>query len=252
MRRGTKLREALAGLRHDPVEALRLVRIGLATARFRHLLRIAGPGCVFGTGNRVINAANVRVGAQCLFQDSIYIRAGIHGRVRIGDRVAINSFVQLYGHGGIDIGDETQIGPGTIVTTTGHDYTDRDLETSFNPIIIGRRVWIGANVTIIGGVTIGDGAVIGAGAVVIRDIPERSLAVGVPARVVRHLPASIGVEPTAAETVAATPAEPDSDARPTRTSVAPRTQATAPRQPQDSKSTRHAALSKPHRTVGSG
>ena len=46
---------------------------------------------------------------------------------------------------------------------------------------------IGANVTIIGGVTIGDGAVVGAGAVVIRDIPPHSLAVGVPARVIRPL-----------------------------------------------------------------
>ena len=187
MKRGKKLKEALGGLRHDPAEALRLARIGLATARFRYLLRIAGPGCVFGTGNRVINAANVRIGANCLFQDSIYIRAGVNGRVRIGDRVAINSFVQLYGHGGIDIADEAQIGPGTIITTTGHDYTDRNLEASFNPIVIGRRVWIGANVTIIGGVTIGDGAVVGAGAVVIRDIPPHSLAVGVPARVIRPL-----------------------------------------------------------------
>jgi acetyltransferase-like isoleucine patch superfamily enzyme len=182
-----KLTEALSGLRRDPLEALRLLRMGLATARFRYLLRVAGPGCVFGTNNRIINAANVAIGRSCLFQDSIYIRAGVHGRISIGDGVALNSFVQLYGHGGITLGDETQIGPGTIVTTTGHDYTDRKLEAHFEPVLIGKRVWIGANATIIGGVTIGDGAVIGAGAVVIRDIPPHSLAVGVPARVVRRL-----------------------------------------------------------------
>lgn len=183
---GNKLAEALAGLRRDPLEGLRLARIGLATFRFRYVLRVAAPGCVFGTGNRIINASNVRIGRDCLFQDAIYIRAGVRGRVTIGDRVAVNSFVQMYGHGGIDIGAETQVGPGTIVTTTGHDYTD-NLEASFTPIVIGRRVWIGANTTIIGGVTIGDGAVIGAGAVVIRDIPPDTLAVGVPARVVREL-----------------------------------------------------------------
>jgi len=182
-----KLHEALSGLRRDPAEGLRLVRMSLATFRFRYLLRSAGPGCVFGTGNRIINAANVRIGRDCLFQDSVYIRAGVHGRVDIGDRVAINSFVQIYGHGGVSVGDEAQLGPGTIVTTTGHDYSDERLEASFTPVTIGRRVWIGANVTIIGGVTIGDGAVIGAGAVVIRDIPPRTLAVGVPARVVRRL-----------------------------------------------------------------
>src|SRR5690606_34185571 len=182
-----KLQEALSGLRRDPVEGLRLMRIGLATFRVRYVLRSAGTGSVFGTGNRIINAANVRIGRDCLFQDSIYIRAGVHGRVEIGDRVAINSFVQIYGHGGVSIGDETQLGPGTIVTTTGHDYADEKLEASFTPIVIGRRVWVGAHVTIIGGVTIGDSAVIGAGAVVIRDIPPHTLAVGVPARVVRRL-----------------------------------------------------------------
>ena len=182
-----KLKAALAALRSDPLEAFRLARVGLATFRFRYILRIAGPGSVIGTRNRVINAANVAIGRDCLLQDSIYIRAGAQGRVTLGDRVALNSFVQIYGHGGVTVGNETQLGPGTIVTTTGHDYTDERLEASFSPITIGRRVWIGAHVTIIGGVTIGDGAVIGAGAVVIRDVPPRTLAAGVPARVIRRL-----------------------------------------------------------------
>ncbi len=181
-----KLQAALSALRGDPFEAFRLARVGLATFRFRYLLRIAGPGSVFGTRNRVINAANVTIGRDCLFQDSIYIRAGAQGRVTLGNRVALNSFVQIYGHGGVTLGDETQLGPGTIVTTTGHDYTDEQLEATFRPITIGRRVWVGANATIIGGVSIGDGAVIGAGAVVIRDVPPRTLAAGVPARVVRR------------------------------------------------------------------
>src|SRR5690606_19812027 len=150
-----KLHEALSGLRRDPAESLRLVRMGLATFRFRYLLRNAGPGCVFGTGNRIINAANVHISRDCLFQDSIYIRAGVHGRVEIGDRVAINSFVRVYGHGGVSVGDESQLGPGTIVTTTGHDDGDAAHKALFAPVVIGRRVWVGANVTIIGGVTIG-------------------------------------------------------------------------------------------------
>ncbi|MBN1237421.1 MAG: acyltransferase [Gammaproteobacteria bacterium] len=134
------------------------------------------------------------MGRGCLFQDSVYVRAGASGRVAIGDRAAINSFCQLYGHGGITIGEDTQLGPGTIVTTTGHDY-EGDLEESYRPIRIGRRVWIGANVTIIGGVSIGDGAVIGAGAVVIRDVPPGAVAVGVPARVVKtHHPKGVSDE----------------------------------------------------------
>src|SRR5690606_18371727 len=146
------------------------------------------------------------------------IRAGVHGRVEIGDRVAINSFVQIYGHGGVSIGDETQLGPGTIVTTTGHDYADEKLEASFTPIVIGRRVWVGAHVTIIGGVTIGDSAVIGAGAVVIRDIPPHTLAVGVPARVVRRLDrggGNNGDDPALQDARSAPPASSSEDELPT-------------------------------------
>jgi maltose O-acetyltransferase len=54
-------------------------------------------------------------------------------------------------------------------------------------ITIGDDVWIGAGAIVLGGVTIGDGSVIGAGAVVTGDIPADSVAVGVPARVVRSL-----------------------------------------------------------------
>jgi acetyltransferase-like isoleucine patch superfamily enzyme len=54
------------------------------------------------------------------------------------------------------------------------------------PIHIGHDVWVGHNALILSGVTIGIGAVIGAGAVVTRDIPPYAIAVGSPARVIRH------------------------------------------------------------------
>lgn len=51
---------------------------------------------------------------------------------------------------------------------------------------IGNHVMIGANAVILGGVEIGDGVKIGAGAVVLTDVPDDSIAVGVPARVIRN------------------------------------------------------------------
>lgn len=51
--------------------------------------------------------------------------------------------------------------------------------------IIGNNVYIGAKATIIGGVKIGDKAKIGAGALVIKDVPERCTAVGVPVRIIK-------------------------------------------------------------------
>ena len=53
------------------------------------------------------------------------------------------------------------------------------------PVHIGNDVWIGDRVMIMPGVHIGDGSVIGAGAVVTGDIPPYSIAVGVPAKVIR-------------------------------------------------------------------
>ena len=59
-----------------------------------------------------------------------------------------------------------------------------DLEIT-KPITVGNNVYIGNNVIILPGVAIGNNVVIGAGAVVSKDIPDNSVAVGVPARVIK-------------------------------------------------------------------
>lgn len=176
-------------LRRNPLELWRLARVALVTFKYRYLIRCAGPGSVLGVGTEIVNSANVRLGRGVLLQDHVYIRAGTEGQVRIGDRAAINSFCRIFGHGSVTVGDDTQLGPGTLITTTDHDYT-RALETRYESVTIGREVWVGANVTILPGVEIGDGAVIGAGSVVNRSIPPRTLAVGVPARVIREIAAA--------------------------------------------------------------
>ncbi len=88
------------------------------------------------------------------------------------------------GYGGlaIVIHDDTVIGEGTEIdqgVTIGGNARGAGVAT------IGNYVYIGAGAKILGSVTIGDGAIIGANAVVLSDIPPRSVAVGIPARVVR-------------------------------------------------------------------
>jgi acetyltransferase-like isoleucine patch superfamily enzyme len=172
-------------IKTNPSELWRVLRIGLASARYRYLTRCVGRGTVVGVRTQIINSANVRIGRDCLLQDDIYLRVGTEGRITIGDRATLDSFCRLFGHGAIDIGEDTRIGPGCLITTTDHDYGD-NLTVRFKRVSIGRRVWIGANVTILPGVDIGDDAVVEAGSVVMKSLPPRCVALGIPARVVKR------------------------------------------------------------------
>jgi acetyltransferase-like isoleucine patch superfamily enzyme len=173
-------------IKRDPFELLRLLAMGLNTAKYRYLLRCVGQGTIVGRHTEIINASRVKIGKGCLLQDSVYIRAGTQGEIIMGDRAGLNSFCRVFGHGSVMIGEDAQIGPGTLITTTTHSYYD-DLETSFKPVVIGKGVWIGGNSTILPGVTIGDFSVVGAGSVVTRDVPPGAVVVGVPARVIKWI-----------------------------------------------------------------
>lgn len=103
--------------------------------------------------------------------------------------VFINFGCTVLDGGGVYIGRKTLIAPNVCLYTAEHplDADERDVWEDCRPIKIGERCWIGGNVTICPGVTIGDRTVIGAGSVVVGDIPADSLAVGVPAKVIRRL-----------------------------------------------------------------
>ncbi len=108
----------------------------------------------------------------------------------IGDNFTANFNVTILDVKEVYIGDNVMIGPHCLITTVGHPLSPKGRRNHLaqaSAIHIGNDVWLGGNVTIIGGVTIGDNVVIGAGAVVTKDIPDNSLAIGVPARVVRKL-----------------------------------------------------------------
>lgn len=108
----------------------------------------------------------------------------------IGKHVFLNSGCKFQDQGGITIGDGTQIGHNVVLATLNHSLNPANRKDVIPaPIHIGRDVWIGANAVILPGVTIGDGAVIAAGAVVTKNVPENTVAGGVPARVIKTIPA---------------------------------------------------------------
>jgi acetyltransferase-like isoleucine patch superfamily enzyme len=112
------------------------------------------------------------------------------GSIHIAENVFIGPYVVIYGHGGVTIGKDTLIAMHCRILSSNHTIPSRDLRIRSQPdvllpVTIGEDVWLGAGVTVLGGVTIGDGCIVGAGAVVTKDLPPYSIAVGVPAKVVR-------------------------------------------------------------------
>lgn len=112
------------------------------------------------------------------------------GSIRTGNHVFLGPYVTIYGHGGVEIGDDTLVSMKATILSSNHQIPDRSRHIRWEPsellpTKIGRDVWIGANAVILGGVTIGDGCVVAAGAVVTKDLPAYSIAAGVPAKVAK-------------------------------------------------------------------
>ena len=110
--------------------------------------------------------------------------------VSVGARTFANYGLVALDVAAITIGDDVQIGPHVQLLTPTHPVAAgarRDKWEAALPITIGDNVWLGGGAIVLPGVTIGPDTVVGSGAVVSRDLPAGVVAVGNPARVVRHL-----------------------------------------------------------------
>ena len=107
--------------------------------------------------------------------------------IHLGKEVFINSGCRFQAQGGIYIGDKSLIGHNTVIATINHEINP-EIRRDLIPkrVNIGKNVWIGSGSIILPGVSIGDNAIIGAGSVVTRNIPENSIAVGNPAKVIKN------------------------------------------------------------------
>jgi acetyltransferase-like isoleucine patch superfamily enzyme len=114
-------------------------------------------------------------------------RSGI--KLSIGSNTYINRRTFLDAIDSLIVGSNVAIGPGCYITDHDHGMDGgRPVlmqEMVAAPTHIEDDVWIGANVVVLKGVTIGRGTIVGAGSVVTRSLPPNSIAVGVPAKVLR-------------------------------------------------------------------
>jgi acetyltransferase-like isoleucine patch superfamily enzyme len=181
-------------------------------------LGACGGRLLLGARVRLLFPRHLRVGRNVLIGDDSYISAystgglslGDHVRIRegawiqatsvldepgvglsIGDGTYIGPRVVLGAGGGIRIGARVLFGAGVHVLAENHAFGDpsaaiADQGVTRAGIVVGDDAWIGGSAIVLDGVTVGAGAVIGAGSVVTRDVPPGAVAVGNPARVIRH------------------------------------------------------------------
>ncbi|QPF75097.1 acyltransferase [Roseateles sp. DAIF2] len=108
----------------------------------------------------------------------------------IGDNSGIGAFSYVGAAGGVKVGANVIMGQRVSFHSEDHVFSDLDVPIRAQGvvrkgIVVADDCWIGANVTFLDGCTVGRGCVIGAGSVVRGDIPAYSIAVGIPAKVVR-------------------------------------------------------------------
>lgn len=124
------------------------------------------------------------------------IQPGFHcdngKNITVGRRFTANFNVTILDGAPVTFGDFCMVGPGTLISTTGHPLEAqgrRDRLAISEAVTFGDDVWVGGNCTVLPGITVGSNVVIAAGAVVNRDVPDNCIVAGVPAKVIKHLPA---------------------------------------------------------------
>ena len=134
-------------------------------------------------------------GSGCL--GPIHFHYGCH--TKIGNNCYMNMNFTVQDDAYVTIGNDCRFGPNCTIVTPLHPLMAEERRTKAEqdgvrrfycqakPVTIGNDCWFGAGVTVCPGVTIGNGCVIGAGSVVTKDIPDNSLAYGVPCRVAKTI-----------------------------------------------------------------
>lgn len=148
-----------------------------------------GKGSVIRSNSRtdLFPYNNFSIGENAIVEDFTTINNAV-GDVSIGNRTIVGIGSVIIGP--VTIGNNVMIAQNIVISGLNHGYEDvtvppSEQKVTCKPIIISDNVWIGANSVITAGVTLGKHCVIGAGSIVTKSIPDYSVAVGNPARVIK-------------------------------------------------------------------
>ncbi len=153
-------------------------------------LAAVGDHLVLEEGVRIFRPETVRLGTNVYLGHGALLKSYPSGGLEIGDDCWIGPYCQFSAKARITLGRAIGVGPGVQILTATHRDRGRgrpilDGELQWAPVTIGDGSDLGAGAIVLPGVTIGAGVQVGAGAVVDADLPDFSVAAGVPARVLR-------------------------------------------------------------------
>ena len=134
----------------------------------------------------------VEIGNHCCICERVYLdtESPAEGYIKIGERVYIGTGTTLFGHKGLEIGDNCLFAQNITLTPYSHIF-DNPNDIIWNQgghskkVTIGKDCYVGMGVCIMYSGDIGEGSVIGSGALVVKPIPPYSIAVGVPAKPIK-------------------------------------------------------------------
>jgi acetyltransferase-like isoleucine patch superfamily enzyme len=165
------------------------VEIGLlAVVQGRHIT--IGAHSSVGTMSYV-SCERIEIGEDARIREQVYVGGPQlpESRFTLGSRTIVLQMANINPTKPVTIGDDTGIGGHCLIFTHGAWLNVLDgYPAIYEPVTLGRSVWLPWRVFVMPGATIGDGSVIGANSLVIGAIPPRSLAVGSPAKVIRSAP----------------------------------------------------------------
>lgn len=139
-----------------------------------------------GEGTKIWHFCHIqkgaRIGKNCVLGQNV----NISNNVKIGDNVKIQNNVSVYE--GVELEDGVFCGPSCVFTNDLMPRAEFPKGSArYVKTLVKHGASIGANATIVCGNTIGEYAMVAAGAVVTKNVPDHTLVVGVPARVIREL-----------------------------------------------------------------
>src|SRR3989475_4428818 len=138
-----------------------------------------------------VSCETIRIGEDAKIREQVYVGGPQlpESRFELGSRTIILQLAFINPTKPVVIGDDPGIGGHCLVFTHGVWLNGLDgYPVNYEPVTLGKSVWLPWRVFVMPGTTIGDGTVIGANSLVSGDIPPSSLAAGSPAKVIRSAP----------------------------------------------------------------